>query len=54
MNILRNYLPLPLYFKEFKNINDVRPNWILNEELLWLLHPGLCITSLGLHNNSKN
>ncbi len=53
MNILRSYLPLPLYFKEFKNINDVRNEWTINSELLWLLHPGLYITSIGLHKHPK-
>ena len=49
MKILRNRVPLPLYFKTFKNINNIKEEWTINREILWLLHPGLCITSIGFH-----
>jgi hypothetical protein len=52
MNILKSRTPLPIYFKLFKNINDIKEEWILNSELLWLVHPGLCITSIGLHTQN--
>jgi len=49
MNILKARIPLPLYFKTFKNINDIKEEWVINQELLWILQSGLCITSFGLH-----
>jgi len=49
MNILKIRIPLPLYFKTFKNINDIKEEWMINENILWLIHSGLCITSMGLH-----
>lgn len=49
MNITNSMFPMPLYFRTFHNINDVKDEWKINKELLWLLQDGLCVVSVGLH-----
>lgn len=52
MNITNSMFPLPLYFRVFNNINDVKSEWRINDEILWILQDGLCITSVGLHTKN--
>lgn len=52
MNITRNIFSLPLYFRNFNNINDVKNQWQINKEILWILHDAFCITSIGLHTEN--
>ena len=50
MNLLKDNMTLPLYFKEYENISKVsETKFIPNDELLWILKEGLTVTSIGLH-----
>jgi hypothetical protein len=53
MNILRTSLPLPLYFRSFDHINSPKDEWKLNRQLVWLLHEGISIASIGLHSEEE-
>ena len=49
MNLVKNIMPLPIYFRQFTNILKVSDSLRLNEDLIWILKSGITICSIGLH-----
>ena len=51
MNLIKDSMTIPLYFKEYENISKVIDSpYVPNNELLWILKEGFTLTSMGLHN----
>lgn len=53
MNLLKDNLPIPLYYRTFDTIFDVEEKLDLNKELLWVLPKAFTIASFGLHNEEN-
>ena len=56
MNLVKNMMPLPIYINQIDHILDMKENYVLNNELIWILKEGITVASIGLHSkdNLKN
>jgi hypothetical protein len=50
MNLVKNFMPIPLFIAQFSNIFERSPRFELNEEIYWVLKKGLTVGSIGLHS----
>ena len=51
MNQAKSYLPLPIYFRNFKSIQEVSTSFTMNKQIQYILTDGFTIVSFGLHRN---
>ena len=53
MNLVKNIMPLPIYFRQFSDIMNVFDAPKLNDDLIWIMKNGITISSVGLHTEKN-